>query len=140
MILLQTQRQLQVSLEAHGKYISSLIEPETSSPYTGNGDDALLDTLPPLELAISQGPGAAKMPTGLGPIPFSANLSLDISRSSATCLSPFQSQPLVRPTSAGGMICFLKAGDPQSTPSGVFACQHDKDTGADFEAWELFRY
>ena len=93
---LQTQRQLQVSLEAHGKYISSLIEPETSSPYSSTAaDDALLDTLPPLELAISQGTDTLKAPPELNPALWEQNPTWDISHSSATCLPLPELHPLV---------------------------------------------
>ena len=47
-----------MSLEAQGRYISSLIEPDppAQAPQQQGGDDAdlLIDTLPPLELAVSQ--------------------------------------------------------------------------------------
>ena len=50
----QTQRQLQVSLEAHGKYISSLIDADTNSVEPRN--DPLLDELPSLELDLEDLP------------------------------------------------------------------------------------
>lgn len=92
---LQTQRQLQVSLEAHGKYISSLIEPETSSPYSNSAEDALLDTLPPLELAISQGADALKAAPELNPALWGPNPTWELSHSSATCLPLPELQSLV---------------------------------------------
>lgn len=49
---LQTQRQLQVSLEAHGRYINSLIDPDVSTINPGN--DGLIDSLPSLELELEQ--------------------------------------------------------------------------------------
>lgn len=51
---MQTQRQLQVSLEAHGKYISSLIDADTNSVEPRN--DPLLDELPSLELDLEDLP------------------------------------------------------------------------------------
>lgn len=41
-----------MSLEAHGQYISSLIEPEETAAYLGTDPDALLAGLPPVELAM----------------------------------------------------------------------------------------
>ena len=51
---MQTQRQLQVSLETHGRYISSLIDSEAVPPVANS--DPLLDNLPSLELDLEDLP------------------------------------------------------------------------------------
>ena len=66
---MQTQRQLQVSLEAHGQYISSLIEPETTASYMGTDSDSLLEELPPLELAMGHGGARGDLPPMQSPNP-----------------------------------------------------------------------
>lgn len=68
--MLQTQRQLQVSLEAHGRYISRLIEPATVDEFAlhNQAQQSLKDVQPALQLTAR--------PT--------AEASLDVSHSSAS--------------------------------------------------------
>lgn len=79
---MQTQRQLQTSLEAHGRYISSLIEPQASVEPVKHDNNSLLDMLPPLELAV---PDALQKHFSETPLS-GANLgsSWDLGRSSGT--------------------------------------------------------
>ncbi len=138
---MQTQRQLQTSLEAHGQYISSLIAPEATAAYLGTEPDALLEGLPPLEAVMGQEgrEGRSPQPPAVagGLQEWRQGSTWELGHSSATGRVQPPHFPLV-PSSLlstchrRALICIRQFSPPRGLPycwQGSWACWYRSNVG-----------